>query len=95
MIADVFDGYIHETAQCIMENYYPIGMFPDFQMRGLTERNPAWIPQIALAVHRALNVFAFVSYKFGLSEQSYILSDLRKQYEIEISPLGFNFNYKK
>ena len=78
---NAFSGYVHGSYPCVMEMYE--GGTERFLVKGMvgTPRIPIWRQQIAIYVHRALNVFASVAHGLGMQDLYETLIECRRHFE--------------
>ncbi len=85
MEEDIYNGYIHATAQAVLE-FYGLGggTFPEFPMGGMVREDAAkaWIRQIVVYLHRFANKVSTLCEKFGFKEIGWVVTAERRKLEI-------------
>jgi len=95
---DVYSGYTHGTAQCVLE-FYGVndGYFPEFSCNGIYNKVKMMsnLSQIFIYFHRFINKVSTVCALFGFTKESDNLRQNRIDIETLLLPIGLDFSNKK
>jgi hypothetical protein len=72
-VDDAFSGIVHGSYQSVMEMFGSGGRFVEYRHH------------LGLYVHRSLNIFCKVAYNLGHEELSFMLRELRREFEASLA----------